>query len=505
MTMPAPLASPGITEETIDLIRMSRSADVTRSGITTQSGLQGYELEAPAKVIVPIVTPLINMIPRKMGSGNPICHWIAITSFDTARSVGVLTEGALPTAVTYQTAPMQNPYKSIALSNSVTFDEQWTGRSLEGDVRARRVGELLYQLKTREEFWVLNASQLLMVPATPLVSTATTGGSVAAGTYFVVVTAKNGNGETTMSGAASITTTGTTSTITVTIFTVPNATQYNVYMGTSNARTSLFIQSSISGANAPQPSYNTVISLNGGGAQVSGDGAVGPTITVTLTAAVAGSGANPPATNGANSFVDPNTGALQMWDGIIAQALLNTSTSNGLTLGSQVVQPATTTGNSAGVAQLSDIDNMLGNLYSQAVGDPDFLVMHPIMAGHLTSLVIAAGQTRYVVEAAQPGVQGKLTAQYRVTHYLNKYSGKEMPIIVDRYCPVDTLVALPMTIPFPVNDIGNAIEIETNREYWGVDFAITDSSYKFADYVNETLKVYFLGGLGVLRGCIPAA
>jgi hypothetical protein len=49
-----------------------------------------------------------------------------------------------------------------------------------------------------------------------------------------------------------------------------------------------------------------------------------------------------------------------------------------------------------------------------------------------------------------------------------------------------------------------AVEIETNQEYWGVDFAVTDSNFKFADYVEETLKVHFLGGLGVLRGIYPS-
>jgi hypothetical protein len=41
-------------------------------------------------------------------------------------------------------------------------------------------------------------------------------------------------------------------------------------------------------------------------------------------------------------------------------------------------------------------------------------------------------------------------------------------------------------------------------QYFGVDFAITDSTFKFADYVDETLKVRFLGGLGVLRGIYPS-
>jgi hypothetical protein len=48
------------------------------------------------------------------------------------------------------------------------------------------------------------------------------------------------------------------------------------------------------------------------------------------------------------------------------------------------------------------------------------------------------------------------------------------------------------------------IEVETNQEYWDVDFAITDSNFKFANYVDETVKVYFLGGLGMLRGIYPS-
>jgi hypothetical protein len=31
-----------------------------------------------------------------------------------------------------------------------------------------------------------------------------------------------------------------------------------------------------------------------------------------------------------------------------------------------------------------------------------------------------------------------------------------------------------------------------------------DYNNKFADYVEETCKVYFLGGLGVLRGVYPS-
>lgn len=494
----------GLTDETVDLMRVAL-ADTARSGITTGSGLQGYQLEAPAKVIVPIITPLINMIPRKKGTGNPICHWIAITSFDTARSVGTVVEGNLPSMVAYQTAAMQNPYKTLGLMNQVSFDAQWTGRSLEGDLRAKRVGELLYQLKTREELWLINASQNLMTPAAPLVTqTASTGGHASdATTYYVAVTATNTQGETLGSTVTSYTTPANsganTGNLAITIFTVPFASNYNVYIGTTNAPASLYKQTSISGSNAAQPGYNALVSLSGGGSTPSGE-IQGPTLTVTWTAAIQSVTALSTVTsNTAKTYVDGSNNTL-MWDGILAQALNNSTTNNGLTLGAQITQPAATNG----VMALSDIQNLLMSIYNQSAGDPDFLVMHPITANKLTNLTVAAGQTRYVIEANQPQVQGKLVSQYRVTHFLNQATGKEMPVIIDRYCPVDTILALPMSIPYPVNDIANAIEIETNQEYWGIDYAITDSSYKFADYVNEAVKVYFLGGVGILRGITPA-
>src|SRR5260370_1208284 len=182
-------ASPRVSDETVALVR-HQMAEVTRdSAITAFSGLTGYELEAPAKVINPVITPLVNLIPRRPGRGNDICHWKAITSFGQESQLGTLNGNAVPAAVAYTVAQMQNPFNTIALSNSVNFQAQWRGASLEGDVRARRVAELLYALKMKEESWILTASQLLMVPARPLVTTATTGGLVTAGTYLVLVTA----------------------------------------------------------------------------------------------------------------------------------------------------------------------------------------------------------------------------------------------------------------------------------------------------------------------------
>jgi hypothetical protein len=497
-----PSGGRSISDETVALVR-DAMADTTRA-ITTATGFIGYELEAPAKVIVPVITPLVNMLPRRKGSGIDVVHWKAITSFDTARNWGTLADGGTPSSVTYSVAQMQNAIQTIALMNAVSFQAQWRGRSLEADVRARRTAELLYQIKITEERWLLGASAYLMTPPAPVLATAATGGTVAAGTYWVKVTATNAQGQTLGSAVSKITTAGATSTITVTIFTVPNAANYNVYIASGAnypGDAAAWLQAGLSGANAPQPGVGASVTL-ADGLTVMPSGEVQPAYLVApvLTAppATAGTALSTVAANTAKTFVDGSNNVL-MWDGIIAQAINNASQGNGATLGAQVAQPAAANG----VLALSDIDNLLAAMYLQAAGDPDYIVMNPLDNVKLTNLVIGAGQLRYVVDS-QGGDQGDLTAQYRVTRYLNKTSGKEMPIILDRYCPQGHMVFLPMSMPYPVPEVSAAIEIETNQEYWGVDFAITDSNFKFANYVDETPKVYFLGGLGVLRGITPS-
>ncbi|HEX6818893.1 MAG TPA: hypothetical protein VF120_10995 [Ktedonobacterales bacterium] len=495
-------AGPTISDETVELVRAAM-ADTTRA-ITTASGLIGYELEAPAKVIVPVITPLVNLLPRRRGQGIDTVHWKAITSFDTARNWGVVSDGGTPSQVTYAVAALQNPMQTIGLMNSVSFQAQWRGRSLEADVRARRAAELLYQLKMVEERWLLGASTYLMAPPAPVLATATTGGTVAAGTYWVKVTAKNAQGETTGSAVTKVVTTGSTSTITITIFTVPNATQYNVYIGSGASQpadSAMWLQTGISGANAPQPAVGATVTL-ADGVTVMPSGEVTPAIvTVTLLAPPAASGTalSTVSSNTAKTFVDGSGNPL-MWDGVISQALLNATTANGATLGAQVAQPADPTGKLA----LSDIDNLLAGMYLQAAGDPDYAVMNPLDNVRLTNLVVGAGQLRYVVQAGDSAEQGQLTAQYRVTRYLNKSTGKEIQILLDRYCPQGQMVFLSVAMPFPVPEVASAIEVETNQEYYGVDYAVVDSNFKFANYVDETVKVYYLGGLGVIRGIYPS-
>lgn len=77
------------------------------------------------------------------------------------------------------------------------------------------------------------ANMAMAAPVLGAPTTATTGGTLAAGTYYYVVTAIGPAGETVRSNEVSQVTTGTTSTVSLTWGAVTGATKYRVYRGTA--------------------------------------------------------------------------------------------------------------------------------------------------------------------------------------------------------------------------------------------------------------------------------
>lgn len=142
-------------------------------------------------------------------------------------------------------------------------------------------------------------------------------------------------------------------------------------------------------------------------------------------------------------------------------------------------------------------------MHNTAGADPDLLICNAVGLRRLTQLMVNAGLLRFIVNVGAE-VQSDATIGQRATHYINPVTGRAIEIILDRYCPMDTFVVGSLTLPFPIADLDAGMKIWTNKEYHSRDFATTQSQTSFANYVMETLSVYYLGGLGVLRGCVPS-
>jgi len=85
-------------------------------------------------------------------------------------------------------------------------------------------------------------ANLLSAPVQSAPSTSTSGGTLAAATYYYVVTALNAYGETTISNEKSQVTTGSTSKNTISWAAVTGATAYRIYRGTSAGAENVYYQ-----------------------------------------------------------------------------------------------------------------------------------------------------------------------------------------------------------------------------------------------------------------------
>jgi hypothetical protein len=98
--------------------------DNIEKAITTGTGLVAYDLQAPAKNLYPVNTPIIKMLPRVGGGTGTATNWKAITAitgsgFDNTPWV---PEGQRAGQMSYTTANKAAAYASLGEEDQATFE-----------------------------------------------------------------------------------------------------------------------------------------------------------------------------------------------------------------------------------------------------------------------------------------------------------------------------------------------------------------------------------------------
>lgn len=545
MTTVAPLVLPGmtpqngaavtVTDETLALVRASiqEREQLNRSIDTSYTGFQGYDLKGPAEVVTPTETMFSASLPRVNEGGYTIHHFNAITKLGWNGIQGVVDDGGVASEITPTTASLFVIAQSIAAQQSITFQEEWRSRGFSGDLKAQMMSLLLYSLKLIEENWLISGCDYLWAPPAPLSPTGSaSGGTVGAGTYYIAVSAISANGESfaTPAGSTSnsifnpavagtVTTTGSTSSIAVTAFRVPYATGYNVYVGTSlgtmykqvaanfqggvlpGAQSGLsmignftFVLTSLTTSGATQPTANSALVAKG-----SSGGAVNlPLMNNGILALIFSAGNQTyPGPSNASTSNTPTASYSAAGQAVNTVQMLGLST-----MGPTVIQPQST----AGTLAYNDIQELFLAMYQNALAKPTRLAMSPQDAITVTNLLQNAAGTRFVVDASKPEVQANLVYGMRVGKMLNPITQTVMEVEIWPYLPQGTIVALSDALPWPVpNFNGRTMEVRVNQDYRGFDFPPTAQYQKwaFADFVDEALKLNFLGGFGAITGIMP--
>jgi hypothetical protein len=321
------------------------------------TGLVGYDLEPAARVLQPVITPLRNRIPRVKGKGGTAANWRQITSLDTNKTNTFSASGTKAPVLSYTETDRSATYKTMSMGDNVSLQAIQQAIGLE-DARANMSIRLLENVMILEEQNLITARLAALGTVTaPTVTGSTTGGTIAANTYYVVVRACTGQGRTTVaanitaagvvasrgkkSTQTSVTTTGTTSSISATTPVVDGAAFYEWYVGTAN--------------NSTTETLEAITSIN----------------SVLLTSIAATGG----------TIIADNSADANAFDGLLSQGSGTGTFGN---FGYSKVM-ATGTAGTGTVFQLSDIDTMLLNLWKLYGADPDALFMSAQQATDLTA------------------------------------------------------------------------------------------------------------------------
>ena len=497
------------TSETLALLKSAQSQpnnELLKSFVqpgSATTGLQAYSLEAPAKTLVPIMTPLRNKISRVSGGFGTQANWKAITNINVGNQRIGVAEGKRGGVITHAQSEYLAAFRGIGLENNVTFEAQYAGKTFD-DIKALAVSQLLQATMIQEERLILggNTSLALGTTPTPTLSTATTGGTLAAITQSVIcvalgaqayldlvgmnnggvgqafsgassalsgqITRTNmdgttdvfGDGSAQQSAAATQATTGSTSTVTATVAAVRGAVGYAWYIGAAGAER----LNSISTINSV-----VIAAPSNGAAQ--------------LASAVAAS--------------DNSTSALD-FDGLLTQAFKTGSNAY------VAVQPTGTAGvgtglTSDGAGGVSEFEAAFAAFYNKYRLSPSVIYLNSQELVNLTKKIIGNGGApllRLMSEAN--AAAGNVVAGTKVGSYLNKITGDIIPVVVHPNMPAGTIFFFTETLPYPLSGIGETVRMLMRQDYYQLEWPLKTRKYEYGVYADGVLQPSAPFSMGVI-------
>lgn len=473
--------APTLTAETSELVKSTFS----QSGSAT-SGLTFYDLEAGAKFLYPVLTPLRNEIPRVSGRGGIQANWRAITGINTSGIRVGVSGGNRGAVMAITTQDYIAAYKGIGIEDNVDFEAQYAGRGFD-DIRAIAAKVGLQALMLGEELLLLggNGSLPLGTTPTPSLTASTTEGTIATGTVHVScvaltlegfvnssvaagvptsVTRTNadgsvdtfGGGSAQKSASASVSVTGPTGSILATVAAVRGAVAYAWYWGAS-----------------------------AGGATL---GAITTVNRFRITTAT-GAGTQ---TNTSLPSADHSTNNL-VFDGLLTQAMRSGSNAYFRSLDGSALT-------ADGAGGIVEIDVALKSFWDNYRLTPDTIWVSSDLALQISQKILqgnANGAYRIVVNMEQ----GMMVGGVMVATYLNRFSMAGANVVKVRIhpnMPAGMMFFSSTTIPYPVSGVGNVMQVRTRQEYYQIEWPLRTRKYEYGVYADEVLQHYFPPSMGVI-------
>lgn len=474
-----------------------RLAKATTQGVTQATGLVWYDLQTPAKNLFPVITPLRNMIPRVSGDGGTATNWRQVTDVNVGNMQPFVPEGGRGGVLTTAESDKALSYKSLGSENYVTFEANNAAKNFE-DIRSTTAQRLLFAAMIQEEFAFLGSNNgvSLSTPTAPTVSTATTGGTIAAATYNVAVVALTlagynasslsggvvgqvsitpadggsaytfGGGSSNKSSTTSQATTGSTSTLSASTPVVNGAVAYAWYVGTAG--------------NEKLEAITTVNSV--------------------LLTALAGTGqalSAITANNSQNSYA---------YDGLMYQAFAASS-------GAYIKNFATGTPGTGtklttdGAGGITEINTYFKDRWDSYRLSPTDLFVNSQELNSISKLVVANGGAPLVRfsgdfgSAAQGLVAGAVVGT--IINPFTQNGGQLVKLRLHPNVPAGTILGYTNTLPYPINNVPNVAEYKWRQDWYQLEWPLRTRKYETGVYTDGVLACYFPPALGIINNIAP--
>ncbi|HEX6441484.1 MAG TPA: hypothetical protein VF007_04805 [Stellaceae bacterium] len=486
------------TQDTLDLVKgaLASPDDRIAKTIATGSGLVAYDLQAPAKNLYPVVTPIRNSLPRAGGGTGTASNWRQVTALTGSGfdAMGWVPEGQRSGQMSYTTASKSAAYVTLGEEDAATYEAISAGRHFE-DIQARMSFRLLQKLMLKEEMAILagNASLQLGTPASPTLSASGTGATLPAATYSVIVVALTLEGYQNSALATGIATTKTV--------TGADGKSFVLSGGSSNKS-----NNATQAVTLGQTLFAAVAAIQGAVAYAWYVGAAGSESLQAIT------------TINSASFPAPLTGGQQAVSAITADNSANSSyafdglLTTALKPGSNAyvnIMPSGTAGagtplTASGRGSVTEIDTMFQQMWNQYQLSPTVLYVNVQELKNITSKVLtnASGPLlRY--EVSGDGNAYDLAAAGAVSFYFNPFAlngGLKIPVRIHPRVPPGTIIGWAENLPiqYQSNEVPNAAEIKTRQDYYQIDWPVVTRQRQVGVYAEEVLAVYAPFAMGVI-------
>lgn len=441
------------------------------------TGLVPYDLEAPAKLLVPRLTPLRNVIPRSKGQGTArlfkrILGWSNSGVGGVADQSAFMNSNSVQTSfgslalrrgakIAYASDNKAVLYKEQGLSDQVNWSAQFAGQGFQ-DIRSLSQTALLWATFGAEERSLLYArgsdTGFAGAVVAPVIgsSTATTGGTIAAGTYAVVVTAKTGFGETAISNNTAQVTTGATSTITVNVTTEPNGSLgvYNLYV-------------SQAGGGVGTATFQTQF--------------VGNTFTLTTA---------PTSTGAVNAGATNTSASADSYDGFLTVQADPAQTGYFKRLNAAL--STTNPGN--------EFQAAFQALYQAVKADPDDILCDAGVMKEMGDLLKTASSANYRLQLNGDGHGHFLGTS--ITGVENQITHKMLNLDVHPYMPVGNALIRSRSLPVPDSEVNATAEVIGPQDYMAVDWPVVQFTYDQSTYMYNSLVHYAPAWSGLISNIL---